>query len=180
VSTQPKTYTVTALVLKRVNVGEADRIVTLFTREQGKLVCVAKGVRQITSTKRASLEPGNYLKAFLVTTKSLPILTQTQLHNDFNTLKKDLSKIRQLQQILEIVDALFVEGQAEEILFDEVLNMLQRLAQPQPVNGYIRSRLQYLIENLGYPKPTDSNQSIADYVSQLVDKPMKSWKFLKI
>lgn len=179
-SAQLKTYSVTAIVLKRVSVGEADRVVTLLTREQGKLVCVAKGVRQLTSSKRAYLEPGNHIKAFLVATKSLPLLTQAQLHDDFNTAKKDLTKIRQLQQILEIVDALFVENQAEEILFDEVLSMLKRIAQPRPVNGYIRGRLEYLIENLGYPKPSDPHQPITDYISQLVDKPLRSWKFLKI
>jgi len=175
-----KTFSTAAIVLKRANVGEADRVITLFTRDQGKLVCIAKGVRQITSSKRAYLEPGNYIKAFLVNTKSWPILTQAQLNDDFSTAKKDLAKIRQLEQILEIVDALFVENQAEEILFDEVLNILKKITQPQPVNGYIRSRLEYLIENLGYPKPTNPQQPISDYVSELVDKPMRSWKFLKI
>ncbi len=175
-----KTFSVSALVLKRTNVGEADRVVTLFTSEQGKLICVAKGVRQITSTKKAYLEPGNHIKAFLIVTKSMPLLTQAQLLDDFNTAKKNLVKIRQLQQILEIVEALFVEGQSEERLFDEVLDMLKHLAKPSPVNGYIRTKLENLIVSLGYPRPLDSTQPIADYVSQLVEKPMKSWKFLKI
>ena len=73
-----------AIVLKRTSVGESDRIVTLLTPEQGKLTCVAKGVRKLTSSQRAYLEPGNLVSIYLIETTGMPILTQTKLKNDFS------------------------------------------------------------------------------------------------
>ena len=52
-----KSITTEAIVLKRRNSGEVDRLVTLITQDKGKLQCIAKGVRKMTSSKRAFLEP---------------------------------------------------------------------------------------------------------------------------
>jgi DNA repair protein RecO (recombination protein O) len=84
-------FTTTAIVLKRVSVGETDRIVNLLTQDFGKISVVAKGVRKMSSSKRASLEPGNIIRAFCIQTKSLPILTQATLIDDCSEMKKDLS-----------------------------------------------------------------------------------------
>ena len=66
-----KNFNVNGIILKRNKVGETDRVVTLLTQDYGKLVAVAKGVRKLTSSKRAALEPGNLVRAYFVKTKSL-------------------------------------------------------------------------------------------------------------
>jgi len=50
-------YTADALVLRTYKLGEADRIVTIFTQGHGKIRAVAKGIRKTTSKFGARLEP---------------------------------------------------------------------------------------------------------------------------
>ena len=96
-----KSFTQKCLVLRRTNVGETDRIVTLLSREQGKFSCVAKGVRKLSSSNRAYLEPGSLVSAHCIVTKSLPLLTQTTLIDDTSKMLHDLSSFRALSQVLE-------------------------------------------------------------------------------
>jgi len=54
--TAPRVYKTEAIVLKRVNVGEADKILTLYTPNPGKLSAIAKGVRRPKSKLGGHLE----------------------------------------------------------------------------------------------------------------------------
>jgi len=168
-----------ALVIKRVSVGEADRIITLLTRESGKIVVVAKGVRKIKSSKRAFLEPGNLAKIFLIKTKGLPILTQASLIEDTAAIRGDLAKIRQLTQLLEIIDKLFVEEEVEDHVFELVMGVRGKILAGNGVG--LKGDLAQLIEWLGFPNLAESgHESILDYVSEITGKKMRSFEFLKV
>lgn len=174
-----KSSSVEAVVLKRSSVGETDRVVTLLTRSSGKLVCIAKGARSITSSKRAYLEPGNHIKVQLITAKGMPILTQATLIDDCHEIHAQLPKIRQLLQVLEMIEALFVEEQGDEFLFDEILKIRAEIVQAGPTSGRVVERLEHLIEELGYqPFSETKYNTLAEYVSVLANKPMKSWEYL--
>lgn len=70
-----KTYTVEAIVLRRRPLGEADRILTLLSRERGKLSAVAKGVRKTQSKFGARLDFFNRAIVTLHAGRSLDIVT---------------------------------------------------------------------------------------------------------
>ncbi len=176
-----KSSSVEAIVLKRTSVGETDRVVTLLSREQGKLVCIAKGVRKMTSSKRAYLEPGNHVKCLLISTHSMPLLTQATLVDDCSHIHSQLPKLRQLVQMLEIIDALFVEEQMEEHLFDDILKIRQEIVVAAPTSGKVKQWLEQLIMDMGYQNPQETSYgSLLEYVSALADKPMRSWEYLKV
>ena len=59
------------VILKRRNFGEADRILTIYTRDYGKVICLAKGVRRPRSKKAGHLELGSWCKIFAVHGKNL-------------------------------------------------------------------------------------------------------------
>ncbi|WP_245885708.1 DNA repair protein RecO [Xylanimonas oleitrophica] len=67
-----------AIVLRTQKLGEADRIVTLLTREQGKVRAVAKGVRRTSSRFGARLEPFMVVDVQLHTGRSLDTVTQVE------------------------------------------------------------------------------------------------------
>jgi DNA repair protein RecO len=67
---QVKSFSTQGIVLKRSNTGEADKIITILSQDYGKIVCVVKGVRKITSSKKATFEPGNIIKGFLLKPKA--------------------------------------------------------------------------------------------------------------
>ena len=79
-----------AIVLRHADWGEADRLVTLFTREQGKLRAVAKGARKITSRKAGHLEPFTHVKLQLARGRSLFIVTQADTVDAYIPLRETL------------------------------------------------------------------------------------------
>jgi DNA repair protein RecO (recombination protein O) len=176
-----RTFNAVGIVLKRSNTGETDRVVSLLTREFGKIVTVAKGVRKLSSSKRAFLEPGNYVKAHFIQTKSMPLLTQATLIDDCSNIRDSLADIRKLTQLLEVIEKLFVEEELEDELFNKVLSLRQKIILKQASNGHIKLAMGNLIESLGYQHPNLSDHnSILDYVSQLADKPMRSFEYLSV
>ena len=176
-----KNYTTEAIVLKRVNVGELDRIVTLFTPQKGKLVCVAKGVRKMNSSQRAYLEPGNYISVMMIETKSLPLLTQTRLINDFSQTKKSLTSLKKLTEVLEIIDQLFPEGVEEESLFAQVVSILEQLSSASASFTTIQQQLVDVVAQLGYPAMAETPYtSLLEYVSSVVERPLHSYDYLTV
>jgi DNA repair protein RecO (recombination protein O) len=181
VQLKAKSFSTEALVLSHRKVGETDRITTLLTQSHGKLTVVAKGVRKMTSSKKAALEPGNIVTAFCIETKSMPILTQTRLHSDCMTIRHSLQKMRQLQQLLEIVDRLFVNEELEPELFDQVISTRNLIVSDQPTKSTVLNRLDDLLVNMGYlPLAETKHQSILDYVAEITERPMKSWAYLTV
>ncbi len=178
---QQRSFSTLSIVVKRKNVGETDRIVTLLTESQGKLVCVAKGARKMNSSKRALLEPGCLIKAFLIKTKSMPLLTQAELINDFTQAKQSLPQIRKLTQVLEIVDRLFTEGEEDSQLFSQVVEILTDLNRTRHSSSLIKEKLNSIITALGYQSLQDSQYSnYLDYVASLSERPMRSFEYLTI
>lgn len=176
---RPRSLTTLAIVLNRRNYGEADRILTLLTADQGKLSVIAKGSRKLSSTKRAFLEPGNLIRCQLVATKGMAILSQAQVESEYALAKQTLPRLRQLSQVLEIVDRMFVEGEEDSLLFNEVITILELLNQTNNQAGKIKTRLSYILSELGY-QTIGTSGSLLQLVEEASDKPMRSWQFLAV
>ena len=74
--TKFRSIRVHAIVLRHADWGEADRLITLYSREQGKLRAIAKGARKITSRKAGHLEPFTHVKLQLARGRDLYIVRQ--------------------------------------------------------------------------------------------------------
>lgn len=176
-----RSYSVTGLVLKRSNSGEADRIITMLTETDGKLVGVAKNVRSLKSSQRAALEPGNLVQVYCIKTAGLPIYTQTKLLSSALGSKPSLTMIRKLVQLLEILDKLCVEGNTDDETYTHAIAIRNAITRGQETNQQITARLGVLIELFGYPHPKETQfTSIIDYVQDLTDKKMHSFDYLSV
>mgnify|MGYP003972626729 FL=1 len=176
-----RTFITEGIVLKRVNVGETDRVVTFLTRDFGKLVGVAKGVRSLKSTKRAHLEPGNLVKIFCIKTKSMPLITQSSLlEYGQSSTRNSLSALRGLAQILEILDKLFVEEDNDEPSYLQAVE-LRKAVLDNHTNGKIQPLLSKLLQNLGYQSfEKTHHKSVLDYVAEITEREMKSFEYLRV
>ena len=65
-------FGVEAVVLRHSEYGEADRILTLFTRQRGKTRAIVRGVRRVTSRKAGHLEPFTHVKLQLAKGRDMP------------------------------------------------------------------------------------------------------------
>jgi DNA repair protein RecO (recombination protein O) len=178
---QARSFSTPALVLSYRKIGEQDRIVVLLSQEQGKIRMIAKGVRKLTSSKKATLEPGNYVAAYGVVTKSMPLLTQAKMLDDCMSIRSNLQKIRQLSQFLEILDRLFVNQELDEDMFNHILKMRKLIVTDQPTKASLLPKIDQMLTMLGYQPLADTkHQSVMDYVAEITERPMKSWDYFKV
>lgn len=121
-----------AVVLRRKDVGEADRLLTVFARSMGKQRLVARGVRRTTSRMAAHLEPGRQSNLHVVERRAWPLVTQAETREVFLVPGSPLEEVRDALQLLEVVDALVEPGQRESALYDLLIAALhaQRAAEP--------------------------------------------------
>src|SRR5512143_1045780 len=88
----PHTLRVDSVVLRHSDWGEADRLLTIFSREQGKLRCVAKGARKLLSRKAGHLEPFTRVALLLAKGSDLWIVTQAETIEPWLPIKEDLTR----------------------------------------------------------------------------------------
>jgi DNA repair protein RecO (recombination protein O) len=123
--------TVEALVLKHADWGEADRILTLFTRQQGKIRALGKSVRKIRSRRAGHLEPFTHVTLQLAKSRDLPIITQAETINAFMPLRENLDMIGHASYILELLDKFTYEEGENLSLFNLLVSTFERLANPE-------------------------------------------------
>src|SRR5438270_4287523 len=100
----PRVYRTEAVVLRQRRLGEADRIVTFFSPQLGKIDAVAKGVRKQTSRKAGHLEPLSWTSLLLATGQNLDIITQSETVESFLPLREDLQRLARGLYVCELVD----------------------------------------------------------------------------
>jgi DNA repair protein RecO (recombination protein O) len=94
-----------AIVLRTQKLGEADRIITLFTREHGRIKAVAKGVRRTKSRWGARLEPASHVDLQLYSGRSLDTVTQAvSIENFGDELSLDYQRWTVASAILEAAE----------------------------------------------------------------------------
>jgi DNA repair protein RecO (recombination protein O) len=125
-------YTVTGIVLRRTNFGEADRIVTIYSRERGKIPCIAKGVRKPISRLSGPTEGFTYGTFQLAEGRHLHIVSQADVKNSFQQIHCDLHKIAHASYISEMVDKLTEEHDCNPEIFDLLLSSLYLMERPNP------------------------------------------------
>jgi DNA repair protein RecO (recombination protein O) len=113
------------IILKRTEYGEADRILTIYTRELGKISAIAKGSRKSTSRKSGHLEVGNIINFEFVTGKDLYIMTvaKTETYYDY----KDLIVMRKLFLWLEIIDKIIHDSERNLNIYEVIIKGLSSI-----------------------------------------------------
>lgn len=140
---------VEGIVLKRRNLGEADRILTVFTYQKGKISVLAKGVRRITSRRAGNVELLNRVSMFLHQAKTFLILTEAASLDTYQKLKEDLVLSTYAFHIIELVDRLTAENQENRVLYEHLVNVLQRLAR-NPRQILVRAFEVKILSNSGF------------------------------
>jgi DNA repair protein RecO (recombination protein O) len=117
------------IVLRTHKLGEADRIVSVLTRQHGKVRAVAKGVRKTKSRFGARLEPPTHLQLQLYEGRSeLHIVDQAETVDHFKAIREDLDRLTQAVSMLEAADQLGLEGEPNPGLYQMLLGALRALA----------------------------------------------------
>lgn len=122
-----RTYRAEAIVLRTVDLGEADRILVLFTRHFGKVHVVAKGIRRATSRMAGHAEPLTHATYQLARGRDLDVLTGAEARAIYPALREDLGRIAAGWYCAELIDRFTVEHAPAAPLFDLLETALRHL-----------------------------------------------------
>ena len=124
----PRSLTVEAVVLRHADWGEADRVLTLYARQAGKLRAVAKGARKLHSRKAGHLEPFTHVKLLLARGREFWIVTQAETVNAFLPVREDLVRTGYAAYLTELLDRFTYEEGESAGLFNLLVDGLGRVA----------------------------------------------------
>jgi DNA repair protein RecO (recombination protein O) len=124
---RPHVYTTDAIILKRMDYGEADRILTLFTPGRGKIRAIAKGARRTTSRIAGHVELFTRSQLQLSVGRDLEIITQGESREQFPHLRTELWHATTAYYLAELIDKFTEEHNEYEDLYALLIESLRRL-----------------------------------------------------
>jgi DNA repair protein RecO (recombination protein O) len=149
------TYRDQAVVLRKLDYGEADRIYTLLTREHGKVGAIAKGVRRTTSKLASSLGLYSHVDVLLAQGRNLDVVAQASLLPGAR-LAAELERTAHAALIAELAERVTEDRHPVDGIYELTVLALEELAretQPRRASAYFLSQA---LEILGYaPQVSD-------------------------
>lgn len=112
------------IVLKSIKLNEADKIITLFTQDYGKIKAIAKGIRKTRSQFGSSLENLTLLNILAYRGKTLNIVSQTEIIHSFFSQCKNLQKYGLATFCAEMVDRVTAEEDPNDSIYTLLKNFL--------------------------------------------------------
>jgi len=143
-------YRVRGIVLRRMDLGEADRIVTIFTAERGKLRVVAKGVRRTSSKLAGHLEPFCATRLLIARTRGLDIVSQAETIEHFSHLRQRETSIATAGYLAELLDALLADDEQQEAVYELAYASLRLLDEGRDPSLVTHVFEMGLLRQLGY------------------------------
>ncbi|QDU63185.1 DNA repair protein RecO [Planctomycetes bacterium Pan216] len=141
-----------AFVIRSVDFSETSKVVTLFSRDLGKLSVMAKGARRLKSSFEVALDLLSVCRICVrrKTTAELDLLTEAKLLERFDGLRRNLGALYAGYFIAEVLNGLTGRHDAHPVLYDSSVETLRRLGQGEDRQlTLIRFQLK-LLKELGY------------------------------
>jgi DNA repair protein RecO (recombination protein O) len=142
-----------ALVIRTTDFSETSRIVTLWTRELGKVRALAKGGRRLRSNFECALDLLTVCDIVFIRKSSgtLDLLTEARLHERFEPLRHDLAALYGAYYVGELLDVWAQDYDAHPVLFDTAIEALRELGKAEVLKGPCVAHFELvLLRELGY------------------------------
>jgi len=124
-------YKYQGIILNKKDVGETDRIYTIYTLEMGKIRVLAKSVRKVRAKLAGYLEPITEAEIFIAKTKGLGKITGSIVGNNFLQIKSNISSMKQVFYVFKILEKIISEQNRDEKTFSllqEYLKVMEDLS----------------------------------------------------
>ncbi|MBI4039583.1 DNA repair protein RecO [Candidatus Daviesbacteria bacterium] len=144
-----RSYKDEGIVLDRINLGEADRLVIIFSKHHGKIKILAKGARKITSRRAGHLEPLNHVVFSVYKGRHFDHLLEVESKHTFANVKNLLARVGYGYYLAELVTCLLAENQPQQDVFDLLYETLRQLS-VNPRKVYIRAFEVKMLKLLGF------------------------------
>lgn len=178
-----RSYSSEGIVLSRKNFGEADRILTVLSKDFGKISLIAKGIRRIKSKKRGHLEIFSKIKFSSVKGHGMDIMIEATTVNDFSGVRINLNKISLAYYFCEVVSKITHEDGHSTTVYGLLSSALEEL---ETVSELKKLRLKFIYElltDMGYwptgEKIIDADIVLDDVLERKINSVRVGKKVLK-
>jgi DNA repair protein RecO (recombination protein O) len=148
--TAGRLYRCEAIVLARMDFGEADRILTLYSRQHGKLRVIAKGARRPLSRLGPHLEYFSRSRLMLAKGRDLDVVTGAETDDAHLAIRDDLDAFGHASHMVEMLARLTEDRQENEAVFELLASSLRLLAEGVDAFHVTRHYELALLTLLGY------------------------------
>jgi len=147
---KPRNYQTEAIIIKKIKLGEAGRILTLYTPYLGKIQAVAKGVRRPRSKLAGHLELLTHSQVSLARGRNIDTITGSQTINSFLPLKSDLQLTSYALYAIELINQFTVDNIENHPLFELLLETMHCLCEGGDNELVLRYFELHLLDQVGY------------------------------
>lgn len=161
---------VEGVVIRTRDLGEADRIVSLYTREKGKIRAVAKGARRPRNRFASLAQVLVHGRFGVFQSRGLGTLSQAELIASFKAIRIDLLRTAYALSIAELYDHMMEEGYPAPELYGLLLSTMRAIESAQPADLekiYVSFALKFLAL-MGYAVELDHCVKCGDESDSLV------------
>jgi DNA repair protein RecO (recombination protein O) len=145
-----KLFKAEAIVLASKNLGEADKIHTLYTNKFGRLSVISKGVRKLSSRKRGSMEVFNHIRFQAIYTQGMPIISEVEVVNDYENVRKSLKKVSVAFFFADVISKITREDEPNDELFLLLGKYLSRLEHASKLKDLRNNFTKSVLSLLGF------------------------------
>ena len=149
-SPDSRSYRAQGVVLRHMEYGEADRILSFYTLEYGKVQAIAKGIRKMRSRKAGHLEPFSRVELMLAKGRNLDVISQAEAQSTYENLRADLKLIAYAAYVVELLDRFTYEEGENRPLYNLLVNTLSRLDAGSPPQTVVHYYEVQLMDSLGF------------------------------
>jgi len=132
------------IVLKVRAYGESNKIVTLLTREAGKVATMARGAKKPSSRLASVTQPFTYGMFMVQHHTGMGTLQQGEHLNSMRHIREDIMATAYASYIMELVERVVEEGKAEPYAFDVLLHALQAIEEgydPEAITLFVEWKM---------------------------------------
>ncbi len=174
-----RSFKTEGVVIKRRNLGEADRILTVFTKHHGKITISAKGVRRITSKRSGHIELLNLVSMSLYKGRTVSTLTEVETINNFSDIKSDLKSCGLAYHICELIDGLCAENQENYQVFSLLCSVLSKLSIADDVPSVVAAFEKDLLTALGFASSSEYANT-QGLIEQILERRLRTRRILPL
>lgn len=176
-------YTVEGIILKKRSVGEADRLLTVFTKQKGKIRVLAKGVRRITSRRAGHLEVFSRVMLTIHTHRSWELVSEAQALTRGALFELDVSGVGYAYCMCELVDQLLADRQEHEDVYMLLQQGLENMTRVRKMNEWREimfsfvHKLLWILGFLAHDNYLDEDH-IQPYIERITERRFRTWPLL--
>ena len=181
---QPRIYSADGIILKRKNVGEADRILTMFAKQYGKIRVLAKGVRKITSRRSSHVELFRFVHVIIHRGKTFDMVSEAETIKPFEGISDTVTKIHFAYYLCELVDHLTAEAVRHDDIVENLTKALDTISKSRMDKECTVITTEFavwLVKNLGFIPPTQTivPSSIPTLIEHITERKFHTPRILR-